>query len=63
MNREHYDHAQELRGPLTNIIGLIELLDSESSESFKTEIIKMLKISAQSLDNATRTVIDRYVTE
>jgi signal transduction histidine kinase len=56
-NPETYAQAQELREPLTNIMGLIELLEQEPFDPLKSEIINMLKISAQALDTATRTVI------
>lgn len=57
-NIKSYTQAQELREPLTNIMGLIELLEQEPYDPMKTEIIKMLKISAQALDTATRCVMN-----
>lgn len=50
--------AHQLRTPLTNIMGLIALLESEELNPLNVEIIKMLKISASALDTATRTIID-----
>ena len=56
---ESYIQAQELREPLTNILGLIELLEKEPDDPFKGEVIRLLNISAQALDTATRAVINR----
>lgn len=50
-------HADALRGPLTNIIGLIELLELLDDEGSDRELIDKLRISAVDLDNTTRSII------
>lgn len=50
-------HAHQLRAPISNIIGLISLLEGESHSPLNTEIINMLKISALDLDSATKNII------
>lgn len=46
-----YDNAHILRAPLSNILGLIEILENDSTENEKNaEVLKQLKEQAHSLD-------------
>jgi hypothetical protein len=58
-DRNAKDHANQLRAPLVNILGLIELLENNPAEPIKSEVIQMLRISAAKLDTATRIVIQQ----
>jgi len=51
------DQAHALRAPLTNILGLIELLKLQDLEVSEEELIDRLSISAVDLDNTTRCLI------
>ena len=51
------NYAHDLRAPLSNIMGLIELLETNISDPLKAEIVKRLKISASALDTTTKAII------
>lgn len=53
-----YLQSHEVRRPLANILGLIELLKEAQSEDEKSQLVEMLNLSSLQLDNIIREIVN-----
>lgn len=55
-------HSHEMRKPVANILGLLELLDKNNLNKYNTEIFDLLKCSTNELDEVFKEVIKKAYT-
>ncbi|MEO8795833.1 MAG: PAS domain-containing protein [Daejeonella sp.] len=53
-----YSASHELRSPLCSLLGLIDLVGTETNQKSKTELLAMMKKSVLNLDNLIRDIVD-----
>ena len=58
MNKYAFMNAHKLRAPIASILGLINLFGKEITEDDKKAMVRMLKESAQKLDNVVHEIKD-----
>lgn len=58
LDRFVYSVSHDLRSPLTSILGLISLIDSESKEINTLEYTRMIKISVRRLDRFIKNILN-----